>query len=137
MKNIYYLFLVLTLTLTLIGCSSDDDEQPKVETFLEKYEGTRWVDMNKTSEFPNIFKFNSDVLNPLDVYVIFEEQGCYKLFQVYTTTFEIIKNSENEFIIETHLNVSVTDTFTIDENKNILRNGILLTQVYDSPQICN
>ena len=97
-----YLFILLGLTLSFNGCSSDDDDETETQTFLEKYDGTKWVTNTDEGEF--IIKFYDDTNNPYDNWFQ-EEVGSY--CHIYHNTkeswgveFEIKKNLNNEFTIE-------------------------------------
>ena len=113
LKNRFlYLLILLGLTLTFNGCSNDDNGEPKIQTFLEKYDGTKWITNTDYGEL--IYKFNYDINNPYDVWVQEEIGSDCHIFrntkESWGVEFEITKNSDNEFTIQSSSN-NYTDKF--------------------------
>ena len=45
-----YVFFLLSLAVSFNGCSSDDDDITS-QTFLEKYDGTKWINTESLDDF--------------------------------------------------------------------------------------
>ena len=84
-KSLKHYLLLFTILLSLIvsfnGCS--DDDEPISQTFLEKYDGTNWVN---TDELTIYLRLNSNTNKPIEQWVLFGD--CY----YYNYDFEFEKD---------------------------------------------
>ena len=91
-----YLFIILGLSISFNSCSSDDDDEPTPQTFLEKYDGTKWVN---TDEFTFYIRLNDNPNKLIESWILFDD--CY----FYDVDFEsegveIIENLKDELVIK-------------------------------------
>ena len=110
-----YLFILLGLTISFNSCSDDeDDDEPKDQTFLEKYDGTKWVHKIGNTSYYKIINNN---LNNLWEFYHNEMDGCYRYSSQFEDgeTYEIIENLENKLVYIYRYNSTdyITVTLTV------------------------
>lgn len=89
-----YIFIILGFTFYLNSCS-DDDNEPK--TFLEIYDGTKWVDTGDGAKL--YLRFKNNLGNFLELWI--QDENCYiygNIFNDSEDVIEIIENTENKFL---------------------------------------
>jgi hypothetical protein len=110
MKNLFFLFLCLIL----FNCSSNNDDTNEVliETFLEKYEGTGWLN----DDSPYYYWFINDESTPIEQWYLGGVGGdCLEVGLIDIGNFEITENSENKFVLSAveAIGTTTTHTYTI------------------------
>ena len=70
-KNIGHKFLLLFTCIGLLvstsNCTSDDNDDIKVQTFLEKYDGTKWTVIDEGALI--YLRINDDMGRPLELWL--------------------------------------------------------------------
>ena len=104
-----YLFLILGACISFVCCDSDDeDEIPIVEkTFLENYDGTKWVTIDANDGYITYLRINNNLRVPFEVWgleVDPQKAGKGEFCYLHDDSFmdedvEIIENSGNRFTI--------------------------------------
>jgi len=115
-----YFFMLLSLVVSFNACSDDDD---KPETFLEKYDGTKWT----PTAFENTLylQFINDNNILFELWAIdFEDNNstCYTHYNFSDEldngeTIKIIENSTNKLVVQIISDGETeTDTFTVEDD---------------------
>jgi len=111
-----YLFILLGLTISFNGCSDDDDEP---QTFLEKYDGTKWV-FNGEDIYIRIVDNTSIILEEW-----YFDGDCYEYDTFNYGSLEIIENSKNKLVIQ------ITDDGEIETLSFTVEGDVLTVVVTD------
>ena len=114
-----YFFILLGLSVCLSSCSDDDEPQ----TFLEKYDGTKWTTIGNIPK-PDYFRIKNNKSKFMDQWYYTITNDCFIYYDnsILPGSFEITENSGDTFIIKTtEIEFPKTYTFTIQgEYLNIL-----------------
>ncbi len=110
-----YFFILLSLTVFYNSCSSDDDDDSSL-TFLEKYDGTKWVN---TDEFTIYIRLNNNTNKLVEQWVLFGECYFYN-YDFESDNLEIIENSDNSLIFK-YTDEGETETVTVTVQGEILK----------------
>ena len=107
-----YIFILLSLTISFNSCSDDDEPQ----TFLEKYDGTKWFSDDDDDLYIRIIDNTS---------VIFEQwflgHDCYYYYTLGDNdSVEIIENSKDKLVLRLTYDETVTVTVEGDIMKFIV-----------------
>lgn len=109
-----YLFLFLGACFYFVGCNSDDEGEIVIveKTFLEKYDGTKWVVAEAYEGYIYYLRVNDNQRVPFEIWgrpaelgKSRNEEACYGYQDGYmdddggSTPIEIVENSENRFTI--------------------------------------
>ena len=119
-KSLKHYLLLFSILLSLIvsfnGCS--DDDEPTSQTFLEKYDGTKWINMDEHTRY---IKFNNKTENLVEQWILFGD--CYYYNSDYESeNLNIIENSIDNLIVKyTDLNFQVTKIITFTIQKETLK----------------
>ncbi|MGA9270334.1 MAG: hypothetical protein WBV45_06905 [Lutimonas sp.] len=118
-----YFFLILAACIGLTSCNSDDEDEIVQQTWLEKYDGTKWNDGSEV--YIKIIGNTSVILESW-----FLDDSCY-VYNVYLyelihenanlgiAFFEIIENSTNKLVFQVKIFES-TETITLRVNGDTL-----------------
>ncbi len=92
--KLFYFFIILGLIVSFNSCSDDDDDD--FQTFLERYDGTKWVN---TDEFTFYIRLNDNTNKLIESWILFDD--CY----FYDVDFEsegveLVENSKDKLIIK-------------------------------------
>ncbi len=93
--KLFYFFILLSLAIYFNGCSTDDDDITS-QTFLEKYDGTKWVN---TDEFTIYIRLNDNINKLVETWFLFGDCYFYD-YDFESEGVEIVENSENKLIIK-------------------------------------
>jgi hypothetical protein len=110
-----YLFIFLTACFSFVSCNSDDEDEIEIieKTFLEKYDGTKWMIVGEYEGYILYLRVNNSQRVPFELWgraVDSPEDACYGHQDGYmdedegANSMEIIENSDNRFTI-TNANV--------------------------------
>ncbi len=109
----FYFFILFSLTIFLNSCNSEEDVEDIPHTFLEKYDGTKWVvntkDFTMYLRLDNTKKF-------VEQWVFYGECYAYKF---ESENLEIVENSEYNLIIK-YTDEEVTETYKISVQGGVL-----------------
>ena len=108
-----YLFLILGACFSIHSCNSDDEDEIVIveKTFLEKYDGTKWVAVEEYEGYIIYLRVNDNPRvpfelwgRPADLEKARKEEACYGHQDGYMDAdegdlIEIIENSGNRFTI--------------------------------------
>ena len=104
-QKFLYFFILLSLTVSFNGCSDDDEPQ----TFLEKYDGTKWT-FNGEGMYIRIIDNTNIILEEW-----YLDGDCYEYDTFNDGIIEIIENSTNKLVIQVTDDGEIeTLTFTIE-----------------------
>ena len=92
--KLFYFFIILGLIVSFNSCSDDDDDD--FQTFLERYDGTKWVN---TDELTFYIRLNDNTNKLIESWILFDD--CY----FYDVDFEsegveLVENSKDKLIIK-------------------------------------
>ena len=111
--RLLYLFIILGLTLSFNNCTSDDDEDILTQTWLEKYDGTKWEDGDGL--YWRIIDNTNTILESW-----YHDGPCYwHSIPEGNENFEIIENSTNKLVIHV-IEDGNTETVTLRINGDTL-----------------
>ena len=107
-----YVFILLGLTLSFNGCSDDDDE-PETQTFLEKYDGTKWTYRQSDGDVI-LLRFNNNTFNTIPYWIKEGDDDCYWYNGFEDSDFGPWNNMENleDRLIIKYLSNDFSETFT-------------------------
>ena len=115
--KLLYIFILLSLAISFNGCSSDDDDITS-QTFLEKYDGTKWV---YTDEFTIYIRINNNTNKFIEQwFYVFEAECFYYDFDSVSENTEIIENLKDKIIFE-YTDEGVTETVTVTMQDETLK----------------
>ncbi len=106
-----FLFFILGACCWFVGCNSDDEDEIQIieETFLEKYDGSKWVTTDAEEGWIYYLRVNNNLRfpyefwgRPTDLEKANKEDGCYfhqemSVNEVPGDGIEIMENSGNRF----------------------------------------
>ena len=121
-----YLFLMLGACFSFFSCNSDDDDEIVIveKTFLEKYDGTKWVIVDEYQGNTLYIRINNNSSVPFEIWerpVNSKEETCYWHLNSYMDGgMEIIENSDTRFTIA---NASEEFWWTIEVRGETLKFG--------------
>ena len=90
-----YFFLILAACIGLTSCNSDDEDEIVQQTWLEKYDGTKWVDEDDFLYIRIVNNTNiifESWVNEVECYIHNVSDG--------NVNFNIIENSNNQLVFE-------------------------------------
>lgn len=90
-----YFFLILGACIGFTSCDSDDEDEIVQQTWLEKYDGTKWVDEDDFLYIRIVNNTNIIIeswVNEPDCYIYNVSDG--------NVNFNIIENSTNQLVFE-------------------------------------
>jgi len=91
--KLLYFFIILGLTITYNGCSDDDDD---FQTFLEKFDGTKWV---HTDEFTFYVRLNDNLNKLIESWILFDDCYFYDV-DFESEDVELVENSKDKLIVK-------------------------------------
>lgn len=112
--KLLYIFIILSLAYCYNGCSDDNDVT--TQTFLEKYDSTKWVN---TDEFIFYIKLNDNSNKLVETWVLFGDCYFYS-YDLESDGVEIIENSKSKLVIRYSDDGDIT-TVTITIQGDILK----------------
>lgn len=147
MKNIkLYLFSMATIGILFIssGCDSDSEDEPKIQTFLEKYDGVLWED--RTGDYDYYFMFRNDLSNLIlewdetnnygpvcfEYYEVFKDYRNDDFEEDYIYEVEILENLNNQ--LKTVVTMTefwegeVEDIWNIESTIEVINDKLIVTQ---------
>ena len=115
-QGFFYFFTLLSLTISLNSCSSDDGNTSN--TFLEIYDGTKWI----LSDDETLYvRLNSDLNKLIEEWEFDESHNCYKYDDSFEDwPYEIIENSKDKFVIK-YSNEGNSKTLTLTVQGEVLK----------------
>lgn len=90
-----YFFIILGLTISFNGCSDDDDDD--FQTFLEKYDGTKWV--YTEDEFTFYVRLNDNPNKLIESWILIDDCYFYSV-DFESESVELVENSKDKLIIK-------------------------------------
>ena len=112
----------MVLALFIFNCSKNDDDKSSI-TFLEKHEGTVWLN-NDDGGFIYI-RFINNKNTPLETWIGYDEIDCYYYFLENSLgSFTITENSDDKLefrFIEKDEGVEYIDIITITVSGNSIK----------------
>ncbi len=119
-RKFLYFFIILGLTVTFNSCSDDDDDN--FQTFLEKYDGTKWVN---TDEFTFYIRLNDNTNKLIESWILFDD--CYFYDADFESeSVELIENSKDKLIIKYTDDgdiTTVTITMQVETLRAVVKEG--------------
>lgn len=114
LKGHLYFFLILVAGISFQSCNSDDDDDIDEiiqQTWLEKYDGTKWVDEDD-------WLYIRIVNNITIISESWHKDGDCFIYSVADedVEFDIIENSENKLVFEVVGDVFQRNTMTVSGN---------------------
>jgi hypothetical protein len=109
-----YFFLILVVSFSFKSCGTDDDDDIAIveKTFLEKYDGTKWVITEEYEGYVYYLRINDNQRVPFEIWgrswdleKANEDETCYGHQDGYmdedegANSMEIVENSDNRFTI--------------------------------------
>lgn len=118
LKNkLLYIFILLSLAISFNSCSDDDDDVT-TQTFLEKYDGTKWV---YTGEYTVYIRINNNTNKFVEQwFFVFEAECYYYDFDYVSENTEIIENLKDKIIFK-YTDEGVTETVTVTVQGDVLK----------------
>lgn len=115
--RLLYLFVLLGFTISFNSCTSDDNDDILSQTWLEKYDGTKWVDDDELLHW----RINDNMSTVVETY--YHDGPCYAYGTLNLNQcddivcFEIIENSTSKFVVQADNDGEIeTMTFTVKGN---------------------
>ncbi len=92
--KLFFIFILFSLAISINSCSDDNDVT--TQSFLEKHDGSKWVN---SDEFTFYLRLNNNTSKLIEIWLKFED--CY----FYSSDFEsesvkIVENSKDKLVIQ-------------------------------------
>lgn len=112
--KILYIFVLISLAISFNGCTDDNDVP--IQTLLEKYDGTKWVN---TDEISFYLRLNDNTNKLVETWILFGDCYFYS-YDLESDSVEIIENSNSKLIIRYTDDGDIT-TITITIQEDVLK----------------
>ena len=109
------IFIFISLAISFNGCSDDDDDITS-QTFLEKYDGTKWVNDDELTIY---IRLNNNTNKLIESWFLFGDCYFYD-YDFESQGVEIVENSKDKLIIK-YTDDGDTITVTVTMQGEILR----------------